>query len=209
MAPATPSAQQRLSSLPQTFTYSQARSLGRLSDRQLGALLDDGIIEILSRGLYRRTDGPVTTGDNEEPPDVDLLEIAARTPRATLCLTSALARHGLTDAIPARIDIAIPRGNHRPALTAPVTWHTFDRPTFDIGRDTQQAGDELRIGIYNAERSIIDAFRLSHLEGPELGIEALKRWLRQPGATPSSLTSMARRFPKAGPSLRQALTILQ
>jgi predicted transcriptional regulator of viral defense system len=205
---ATDSAHQRLGSLPQTFTYSQAQRLGGLSDRQLRRLLDEGVIEALSRGLYRRTAGS-PEGNGAEPPDIDLLEIAARTPRATLCLTSALARHALTDAIPARIDIAIPRGNHRPALSAPVAWHTFDRPTFDIGRDQQPAGDGFRIGIYTAERSIIDAFRLSYLEGPELGIEALKRWLRLPGATASSLMSMARRFPKAERSLREALTILQ
>jgi predicted transcriptional regulator of viral defense system len=205
---ATDSAHRRLDSLPQTFTYSQARRLGGLTDRQLGALLDEGAIEALSRGLYRRTVAP-SAGSGAEPPDIDLLEIAARTPRATLCLTSALARHGLTDVIPARIDIAIPRGNHRPTLTAPVAWHTFDRPTFDIGREQQPAGDGFRIGIYTAERSIIDAFRLSYLEGPELGIEALKRWLRSPGATASSLMSMARRFPKAERGLREALTILQ
>lgn len=45
--------------------------------------------------------------------DPDLLEIAYRAPHATLCLTTALARHGLSDAIPARIDVALPRGQRR------------------------------------------------------------------------------------------------
>jgi predicted transcriptional regulator of viral defense system len=202
-------AHRRLNSLPQTFTHSQARRFGGLSDRQLAALVEEGAIETVSRGLYHRRDASAPAPSDTEPPDIDLVEIAARTPRATLCLTSALARHELTDTIPARIDIAIPRGNHRPALTAPVTWHTFDRPTFDIGREQQPAGEDLRIGIYSAERSIIDAFRLSYLEGPELGTEALKRWLRRPGTNPSTLTSMARRFPKAERSLRHTLTILQ
>ena len=39
--------------------------------------------------------------------------------------------------------------------------------------------DGLALGVYSAERSIIDAFRLRHQEGEELAIEALRRWLRR------------------------------
>ena len=52
--------------------------------------------------------------------DRNLLEIAYRIPAGTLCLSTALARHGLTDNIPARIDVAIPRGNRIPVLQTPV-----------------------------------------------------------------------------------------
>ncbi|MHB2022630.1 MAG: hypothetical protein ACYCO3_04760, partial [Mycobacteriales bacterium] len=58
------------------------------------------------------------------PVDSDLIEIAERVPHATLCLETALARHGLIDAIPVAIDIAIPRGSTRPALQAPSRNHT-------------------------------------------------------------------------------------
>ena len=44
-------------------------------------------IERISRGLYRRTD--------LLPVDLDLTEIAGRRPDATICLSSALARHEL------------------------------------------------------------------------------------------------------------------
>jgi len=199
-------ADDRLRTLPETFTYSQARRAAHLSDRHLALLRQQGRIDALGRGLYRRND--LAQAASGQPADTDLLEIAVRAPDATVCLASALARHGLTDAIPATIDIALPRGRHRPATAAPVTWHLFDPNTFGIGRGHLALTAELGIGIYNPERCIIDAFRLSHLEGADLAITALKRWLRRPGATPSTLLEMARAFPKAQRSLQRALAIL-
>jgi hypothetical protein len=63
------------------------------------------------------------------------VEIAERVLRATLCLETALARHGLIDAIPAAIDIAVPRGSTRPTLRAPCRLHQFDARTFDLERE--------------------------------------------------------------------------
>ena len=193
-------AKNALAGLPATFSYTEARA-GGLSDRRLYALRDAGVIEQLGRGLFRRAD---SAGDA----DPDLLEIAHRTARATLCLTTALARHGLSDTIPARIDVALPRGQRRPRTQAPVTWHAFALNTFDLGRDELPLTRETSIGLYSPERCIIDAFRLRHLEGPETAVEALRRWLRRRGAQPATLLTMARAFPKAEPALRAALEIL-
>lgn len=188
-----------LRSLPATFSYSQARSHG-ISERRLYRMRDEGLIEPISRGLYRRRQA--------HPVDLDLLEIARRAPHATLCLTTALARHDLTDEIPSTIDVALPRGTHRPVTSAPVTWHLFDPATFDLGRTELLIDQEAAIGLYGPERSIIDAFRLRHREGSELAYTALKRWLRRPGSSPVELLRMARRFPHAERALREALEIL-
>ncbi len=131
-----------------------------------------------------------------------------RAPRATLCLTSALARHGLSDAIPARIDVALPRGQRHPRTQAPASWHAFAADTFDLGRDELRLTDEASIGLYDPPRCIVDAFRLRHLEGPETAIEALRRWLRRRGSQPATLLTMARAFPNAEPALRAAMEIL-
>lgn len=189
-----------LEALPATFTYAQARRSG-VSERLLYRLRDNGLIESIGRGLYRRA-------DMEASADIDLLEIAQRAHRATLCLATALARHGLTDEIPATIDVAVPRGQHRPATTAPATWHVFDRDTFDIGRTEMPLDDQTSIGLYGPERSIIDAIRMRHREGPELGYTALRRWLTRPGSSPSELLAIAGRFPQAEKALREALEIL-
>ena len=189
-----------LSGLPAMFSYTEARA-GGLSDRRLYALRDAGLIDQFGRGLFRRADAA-------EDADPDLLEIAYRVPRATLCLTTALARHGLTDAIPSRIDVAVPRGQRFARTQAPVSWHAFARDTFNIGREELSLTLNVAIGLYSAERCIIDAFRLRHREGPEPAIEALRRWLRRRGSQPATLLAMARSFPKAEPALRGALEIL-
>jgi hypothetical protein len=186
--------------LADTFTFADARAAG-LTPSELYRLRDQGQIEQISRGLYHKNAVPWSA-------DIDLIEIAKRAPAGTLCLTSALARHGLTDQIPATIDVALPRGAWKPAVSAPVTWHSFAPPTFDLGRDTIDLADGLAIGLYNAPRSIIDAFRLGYREGDDLAISALRRWLREPGHHPSELLDLAERFPKARRRLRTALEIL-
>jgi predicted transcriptional regulator of viral defense system len=193
-------AERGLTGLPPTFTYTEARRLG-VSDRRLYALRDAGLLELIGRGLYQRADLPAEA-------DPDLLEIAVRAPRGTLCLTTALARHQLTDVIPASIDIAIPRGHRRPHLRAPVTWHAFALATFDIGRDELALSETTSIGIYNPQRCVIDAFRLRHTEGTEIAHEALRRWLRRNNTQPAQLLATARSFPKAEPALRAAMEIL-
>lgn len=189
-----------LAGLPATFSYTEARANG-LSDRRLYGLRDAGLLEQLGRGLFRRVDAT-------EGADPDLLEIVCRAPRATLCLTTALARHGLTDAIPSGIDVALPRGQRHRRTHAPAVWHTFAPDTFDLGRDDLRLTDDTRIGLYGTQRCIIDAFRLRHQEGPEVAIEALRRWLRRRDSQPATLLTMARAFPSAEPSLRAALEVL-
>ncbi|MET8322914.1 type IV toxin-antitoxin system AbiEi family antitoxin domain-containing protein [Micromonospora sp. NPDC005189] len=188
-----------LGTLPVTFSYSEALGAG-LSEWQLYRLRDQGLIVSVGRGLYRRHSAALV--------DIDLIELARRAPSGTLCLTTALARHGLTDEIPARIDVALPRGRHRPATTAPVSWHWFDPKTYGIGRTELPVDPETSIGLYGPERSIIDAIRLRHHEGSDLAYAALRRWLRRPEASPSKLLMIAREFPRAERPLREALEIL-
>jgi predicted transcriptional regulator of viral defense system len=185
--------------LPIAFTHATARDAG-LSDRALASLVADGTLERLGRGVYRKTNAPLA--------DQDLIEVALRAPDATLCLLSALAHYDLTDAIPTTIDIALPRSRRAPKVEAPVSWHRFHDNTFDVGRDTMAVDDGLKIGVYSPERCVIDAFRLRHQIGEDVAIEALKRWLRRPGALPVGLLALARSFPKAEPSLLRALQVL-
>jgi predicted transcriptional regulator of viral defense system len=190
-----------LDRLPATFSYREALAAG-FTKRGLYALRDNGLIEPIARGLYRRVDA-------EAAVDLGLLEIARRAPRATLCLTAALAHHDLTDANPVTIDVALPARAHRPAVTAPVTWHMFDRTAFDIGREELPIDDETTIGIYNQERCVIDAFRLRHREGDDLAYIALRRWLRRRGNSPSTLIAMTRNFPTTTTPITRSLEIIQ
>jgi len=191
-----PTIDELLAELPDTFRYSEA--LEQISERQLRRLLVDGRIMAVSRGLYRKSEW---LGDD------GLIEIAAKSPQATICLRSALARHDLIDDIPAELDIAVPRGSWTPETMAPVRWRSFDPATFSIGRELLEIGGGRSIGIYSAERSIVDAYRLRHLDGADLANEALKRWLRR-GGQPSELLRIAKAFPRTITPLRQTLEIL-
>jgi len=185
--------------LGETFTYGEAMA-ANVGDKRLYGLRDAGEIVALGGGVYRWADAP--------PADIDLIEIAERVPLATLCLETALARHGLIDTIPAAIDIAIPRGSSRPALQSPSRLHQFATRTFELGRETLDVGARRRVGIYSPERSLVDIVRLRHLEGSDIAWEALRRWLRTPGRSPAQLIALAENIPGAEPALRRALEIL-
>jgi predicted transcriptional regulator of viral defense system len=185
--------------LPPVFTYTAALAAG-ISAERLYTYRDTGVIEQIGRGLYRWADA---TG-----PDPDLLEAAYRAPSATLCLLSALARHDLTDAIPDRVDVAIPRGMRIPALRPVVHVHVFAQKTFDIGRQEIDIGDRFKIGLYSAERSLIDIIRLRHREGHDVAWEALRRWTRRRGAKPATLIELAKHFHGTEPAVRHALEIV-
>lgn len=191
-----PDAASSLALLPDTFRFSEAvEKIGRY---QFNRLLAGELIKQLARGLYRK---------REWLGDEDLIEIASKSTKATIALQSALARHELIDAIPSAIDIAIPRGSWTPVVRPPVQWHHFDAATFDIGREQLDIGSGQNIGIYSAERCIIDAFRLRHLEGDDTANDALKQWLRR-GGQPSTLMGMARSFPRARSALQRTLSVL-
>ena len=181
------------------FRWREARRAG-LSDSLLHRLLAEGCLERISHGLYLQADAELA--------DLDLVVVAAANDRSTICLTSALARHDLTDQIPPRIDVALPRGTRLPKVSAPVRWHRFAPATFDLGRDVIALDGGYTLGLYSPERSIVDAYRLRHLEGDELGREALKAWLRQRGSQPSRLLEAAAPFPKALARLREDLRVL-
>jgi hypothetical protein len=65
--------------LPNAFSYGLAHERG-LSDRRLKGYVENGVLERLGHGVYRKADAP--------PADLDRIEIALRAPEATLYLTS-------------------------------------------------------------------------------------------------------------------------
>lgn len=185
--------------LGDVFKRTEALKAG-LTAYRLYSLRDAGRIVALGGGVFRWADAKLA--------DLDLIEISVRVPHATLCLQTALARHSLTDAIPPAIDVAIPRGNHRPRLNAPIQLHNFDARSFEVGREFIDVGARTPLGLYSPERSLIDAIRLGHQHGQEQAWEALRRWLRRPGAAPAKLIKMARQFDGTETKLRAALEIL-
>ncbi|MCL2463780.1 MAG: type IV toxin-antitoxin system AbiEi family antitoxin domain-containing protein [Micrococcales bacterium] len=182
------------------FTLAEAAGAG-IARASVYRRVDAGELAKIGPGLFVRA-------DDEQGLDHDLVAAVTRAPLATICLTSALARHGLVDAIPGSTDLALPRGAYRPRLGPAVTWHQFDAGTFDLGRVVTPLAGTDGIGIYEPERAIVDVFRMRGLEGYEVGLEALRAWLRRPGAHPASLMRLAEQLPRAVGPLRTALACL-
>lgn len=183
------------------FTPAEAAQAG-LSGTTLRRMAAEGRVERVARGRYAKL-------DDEAAYDIELLTARLRAPRATICLTSALAHHSLVDAIPSRTDLALPRGTWRPTGQPLLHWHAFDERTFEVGRTTTSVpGTRYRIGLYSAERSLVDAFRLRSLTGYELAVEALRAWLKRRGSSPAELVGIARQIPRSEGPIRQALSFL-
>jgi hypothetical protein len=187
--------------LPDLLSYRELTGLG-MSRHRFDQLLEMGEYERIAPGLFLRADSIDDT-------TAAWIAIAAKKPEATLCLLSALALHDLTDEIPRRSDIAIPRGSHSMAVNhTPIAWHRFATESFAIGRTEYALPGGLSIGLYSAERTILDQFRLRHDWGSDIAIGALKRWLRGRGNSPSTLLQMSLAFPEARRPLQNALEIL-
>jgi predicted transcriptional regulator of viral defense system len=180
----------------------------RLADAPTAGLSKDRLYARVATGQLQR----VGRGVFVDPDKIDagLASLAAATalqPGATLCLTSALVQHDLSDMIPFTTSIALPRGTRHPAGFEHVTWHSFAADTFEIGRTRLETVGGIDVFTYSPERTIIDTFRLAHREGSDVAVEALKRWLRG-GGQPSNLLAPARAFPRTATRIRQTLEIL-
>ncbi len=183
-----------------TFKAGDATKAG-VHPRDLYVLRDEGFLVELSRGVYRLTDA-------EMNPYLDLVAVSRRSPQGTICLNSALSFWDLTDEIPAEVHLAVPRGAHRPTIDyPPVRVHVFAASTFDLGRERLRLKSGEEITIYSPERSVVDAVRMRGRVGADVAYEALRRYLRRPGASPGDLLRLARRLRAGGP-VADALEVL-
>ena len=189
------------SKIPDLLSYENLASHG-LTRHGLGRLIETGEFERISPGLFLRTGLADDT-------TAAWIAIATKQPESTLCLLTALSLHDLTDEIPVRTDIAIPLGKQPVTVYhAPVVWHRFNANTFNLGRGEYALPCGLSIGLYSAERTLIDLFRLRHIWGSDIVIDALKAWLQGRGNSPSSLLALAEHFPTTRPAIQQALEVL-
>ena len=163
---------------------SEALRLG-IHPRTLYAMRDSGVLERLSRGLYRLADLPPLS----QP---DLVIVALRVPQAVICLVSALAFHELTTQIPHAVDVAVQNQADRPRLEHPplrIFW--FSGAAWSEGVETQYV-DDTPVRIYSPEKSIADIFKYRHQIGLDAAIETLKHYRQRPAVDVSKLLHYAR-----------------
>jgi len=147
---------------------SDALRLG-INRRRLYAMRDAGIIEPITRGVYR-------LASLEPLAHPDVVTLATRVPQGVLCLISALSFHELTTQVPHAIDVALERGTKKPRIDYPPTrFFWFSGPAFHEGIGTHQL-DEVLVRIYDPEKTIADCFRYRNQIGMDVVLEALRLW---------------------------------
>jgi len=140
--------------------------------RTLYAMRDAGIVEMLSRGLYRLADAPPLANP-------DLVTVALKVPRGVVCLISALAHHQLTTQIPHEVYVAIPRDSEPPRLDyPPVRVFRFNPRSYGAGVETH-ALDGVSVRIYSREKTLADCFKYRNKIGLDTVLEALRLYKEQ------------------------------
>jgi predicted transcriptional regulator of viral defense system len=135
--------------------------------RTLYEMRDKGIVEVLSRGLYRLADlRPLS--------NQDLITVSLRIPHGVVCLISALAFHDITSQVPHEVYIAVERVSRPPKVDyPPVRVFRFTGEAFKSGiKSHNTEGVSLR--VYSAEKTIADCFKYRNKLGLDTAIEALR-----------------------------------
>jgi predicted transcriptional regulator of viral defense system len=140
--------------------------------RTLYEMRDSGVIERLSRGLYRLADLPPLG-------DPDLLSVSLRIPKGVVCLISALAYHDLTSQIPHEVYLALERGMERPRLKhPPVRLFWFSPRMFHEGIESREI-DGTPVRVYSIEKTLADCFKYRNKIGLDVALEALQEYQKR------------------------------
>lgn len=130
-------------------------------------LRDEGVIEQVSRGIYRLADMPPIGNP-------DLVTVSLRYPNAVICLVSALAYHDITTQIPHNVSIAILRDSYVPTMDyPPLIVYQFSDRAYRSGIEEHRI-DDVKVKIYNAEKTLTDCFKFRNKVGMDVVLEALK-----------------------------------
>ena len=151
----------------------------------LYALKDRGVVEQITRGIYRL---------RELPPlgNPDLVTVSLRFPKAVICLVSALSWHDITTQIPHEVSVAVPKDSRTPSLDyPPIKAHKFSREAYEPGIE-EHLLDGASVKIYNREKTLVDCFKFRNKLGMDVVLEALKLHKARNGLNLGELLKYAR-----------------
>ena len=138
----------------------------------LYSLRDKGIINQISRGIYRLAElAPLSNHD--------LVTVSSRVPNAVICLISALSFHGITTQIPHHVSFAVPRESRLPSLDyPPIQAHRFSKQAYQSGIEEHPI-DGVVVKIYSIEKTIVDCFKFRNKIGMDIILESIKLYRSQ------------------------------
>ncbi|MCP4079535.1 MAG: transcriptional regulator [Planctomycetaceae bacterium] len=151
----------------------------------LYSLRDKGVIEQVSRGVYRLVELPPISNP-------DLVTVSLRFPRAVICLISALAYHDITTQVPHNVSVAVPRDSRLPSLDyPPILAHKFSEQAYQSGIEEHQI-DGVSVKVYSPEKTLADCFKFRNKIGMDVVLEAFKLYKSQKKFNLSELLKQAK-----------------
>ncbi|MCH8528004.1 MAG: type IV toxin-antitoxin system AbiEi family antitoxin domain-containing protein [Kiritimatiellae bacterium] len=148
--------------------FSEAVRLG-VRPGTLRDMVESNQLEQLARGLYKVKSTP----DLSVP---DLVIVAAKIPKAVICLVSALSFHEITTHFARGVQILLPRGSHPPVLDyPPIQVHSAVRSVYELGHEVHFI-DGVKVTVTDPEKTLVDCVKFRNELGTELVIEALRTY---------------------------------
>lgn len=167
-------------------SFFRARDLAPLgvTSRDLAALVEEGAVEQVARGLYHLAHADLTEHHT-------IAAVCARVPGAIVCLLSALAVYEIGTQLPRDVWIAIPHKARAPKVPElPIHIVRFSGPSLRYGVD-ETAFEGVPARVTSPARTVVDCFRFRRLVGADVAHEALREVLRERKATPDELRRAA------------------
>jgi len=150
----------------------------------LYSMRDKGVIERVSRGIYRLLELPPISNP-------DLVTVSLRFPKAVICLVSALAYHDITTQVPHKVSVAVPRNSRIPSLDyPPVQAHRFSNEAYKSGIEAHLI-DGVPVNVYSPDKTLADCFKFRNKIGMDVVLEALKLYKSQKKFDPDELLRYA------------------
>jgi predicted transcriptional regulator of viral defense system len=132
-------------------------------------MLSEGVIEKLSRGLYRLVGLPPLGNP-------DLVSVSKRIPNGVICLISALSFYEITTQIPHEIYLAVSRNSQVPQIDyPPVRIFRFSNSAYTEGIELEKV-DGMLIRMYSPAKTVADCFKYRNKIGLDVAVEGLKRY---------------------------------
>lgn len=150
----------------------RARALDELGIPRsyLRRLVDRGLLEQASRGLYMAVDAPMTELHS-------LVEVVARAPHVTICLLSALQVHEMTTEVPHAVWVLIETHARAPAISSPqLKIVRAAGPSLKHGVEKRTV-EGVPLTITGPAKTVADCFRYRRHVGLEVALAALREFL--------------------------------
>ncbi|MGH8446188.1 MAG: type IV toxin-antitoxin system AbiEi family antitoxin domain-containing protein [Solimonas sp.] len=137
----------------------QAEYLRRLCDR--------GLLKKLGRGSY-------VPAERRMSFDLSLALASRAVPNGVICLSSALAVHGIGEASAREISVAIERRAARPRVEFPaLRIARLGGPAFTEGVLMHRI-EHVDVPVYTLEKTLTDLFKFRNKIGPHIAVDALR-----------------------------------